>query len=38
MVLGPREIVIDQRLDRIRRELEARDVTVHSVEYDAVTL
>lgn len=38
MVLGPREIVIDSRLDRVRTELEKRNVTVHSVDYDAVTV
>lgn len=38
MVLGPREVVIDARLERVRDELLARAVTVHMIDYDAVTI
>ncbi|SKA38796.1 N-Dimethylarginine dimethylaminohydrolase [Enhydrobacter aerosaccus] len=38
LVLRPGEIVIDARLPHLAEALSARNVTVHTIEYDAVTL
>ncbi|WP_246212496.1 amidinotransferase [Streptomyces abyssomicinicus] len=38
LVLGPGEALVDDRLTRLAEDLTARDVTVHTLPYDAVSL
>jgi N-dimethylarginine dimethylaminohydrolase len=38
LILGPREILIDARLPHIAEQLTAKDVNVHTIEFDAVTI
>jgi len=37
LILGPKELIIDSRLPRIAEKLDKRGVTVHMLDYDAVT-
>ncbi|WP_320779189.1 arginine deiminase family protein [Streptomyces sp. CRN 30] len=37
LVLGPGEVVVDERLTALAEELTARDVTVHTLPFEAVT-